>query len=242
MPFRRYRSKKLLLRVINALHKWHLKLRGTKKSTQRFSRKFSAKYHDLKGSPISNIGKSNILYKFRYINTYLSPSTSIGDEFIEEVPASSKVDFYIFLQSDNSDWPNLDMLCARKKIWANHLELDKVLPCPVVFPIKTKASSKDRNEAWNQLANMQTAQWLWLCSQGLPNLDYLLGILVDDDRWYVSVYVPRTNGLNTLFIGLPLGGRSDLAEMYKLLATLETLKEWSEEVYSPFVKNHMFQE
>lgn len=67
----------------------------------------------------------------------------------------------------------MESVCKAKNFRMNHMRTATVCKHPVAIPIKTKISLGDKDEGWHQLANLQTAQWLWLCRENPPDLAFL---------------------------------------------------------------------
>lgn len=156
------------------------------------------------------------------------------------VPLRGKADFYITLTDREYD---LRHMFADMGFPASPLTAGSVGQYPLAIPVTVAAASGDKTQVWHELANMLTAQWLWL--QGLhqaapPNLSFLLGIVVEDYLWYMGALVPSEGDTtNTVLIKLPLGSTRNLATVYKLLLSLELLREWTEQVYRPVVIEHI---
>lgn len=169
----------------------------------------------------------------------ISGTSDMHERYAFDVPIRSQVDFYITLPE--SDCKARDSRRMRDSMGfpVSHLGSGLVSRCPLAIPVKATVGTKGKG--LDDLANMMTAQWLWLREprNTAPKLSFVLGILIDCEWWYLAALIPCDDGPDKVVFLLPLGRTCGLAYMYKLLLSLRVLKDWAEQVYRPVVMEHI---
>ncbi|KAG9249477.1 uncharacterized protein F5Z01DRAFT_631660 [Emericellopsis atlantica] len=124
----------------------------------------------------------------------------------------------------------------------NHTDWGTLSKHPIAISVETKRHGEQYDAALLQIATWHSAQWRslrWGC-RNLRAIEFLAGIIVQGHDWQ---FVASTLGENDIAVvlrpPLQLGDTRSEQGIYKLLVSLQRLRQWAEESYWPAFKSDL---
>ncbi|KAF4885553.1 hypothetical protein CGCF415_v015357 [Colletotrichum fructicola] len=165
-----------------------------------------------------------------------------------------KVDFCVFLKQDT---PALRVAARTSPINSvNHTDYPALLSRPIFFSIETKDSGDKWVDATNQVTAWLVAQWDFLDDQvlraqgvdtskgsrpttsaaALSGLVFLPGIIVQGHNWHFVAVTRSADGRTRYWENTLIGTTQSIEGIYKVVAALQMLGCWAQEVYWPWLQ------
>lgn len=181
--------------------------------------------------PLSNL-KTSLIPKN-------STSAQILVEYKPNATRSKYVDFCIVFCPDKEEEKAIEAVASDKPVCSiNHSDLGSLATSPIAVSIETKTSSSNMKEGLVQLATWQSAHWRALRpyeddDQQVPRLiEFLPSIITHGHDWYFTATV-QVDGRARLYHKLNIGSTEDVVGIYRLLNSLQHLRQWLKNEYWP---------
>jgi hypothetical protein len=148
-----------------------------------------------------------------------------------------------------------DLLGELPEFSINHTDYEPLRHFPIAISIETKRPDGSEEEGSLQMGVWQAAQWNMLrtmARDGDPPLEFLLGIIVIGQDWYIAPTTREGNNtvgqhdpfrlrataksLQILWRDFPLGDTRDVTNTYRLIWALQRLVKWALDDYWPWYK------
>ena len=177
----------------------------------------------------------------------------------DNVKHEKRVDFCLALQAYDRPTVKLLRRTARNlpHETVNHTEFDQLSTRPIFLSIEAKGSDGNSTQALYQMSTWLSAHWIFLQSlldmkygkgqasraqhQMQNHLPFLPGIIISGHDW---TFVTATRGREReeggretdIWTGIHLGSTRSLCGIAQIIASLQTLAEWSVSTYWPWFK------
>ncbi|KAK5987432.1 hypothetical protein PT974_11559 [Cladobotryum mycophilum] len=205
--------------------------------------------------------------KFRHLVNFTNTTVaSIMPEYGIPT-TSKKVDFCIYIDPENDDetWKSLEpsVVALQIALPENALNFTDFIPLdrrPIALSIETKKPSEGFEGAKVQLSVWLLAQWTFLrCLAKPPGSSggegegdreeehgagswtellpaFLPGIIIQGHDWHLIITTPE--GEDMIFWGkVTIGSTSSSKGIYRIIRTLQVLREWAKESYWPYFQD-----
>ncbi|KAF4892660.1 hypothetical protein CGCVW01_v014211 [Colletotrichum viniferum] len=167
---------------------------------------------------------------------------------------NKRVDFCVFLKQDT---PALRDAAKKSPIKSvNHTDYPALLSRPIFFSIETKDSGDKWTDAVNQMTVWLAAHWDFLDDQvlraqgvdtsggsgpktsaaALSGLVFLPGIIVQGHDWHFVAVTRSADGRTQYWDKTQIGTTQSIEGIYKVVAALQMLGCWAQDVYLPWLQ------
>ncbi|KAI1593419.1 hypothetical protein PtrCC142_011319 [Pyrenophora tritici-repentis] len=177
----------------------------------------------------------------------IEPDSLLPKDYTGLSIESKMVDFAVYLDPDDTTHDALRQLAARDPFttasW-NHTCYPPLQKRPLAMSIETKLTGRDWDTAKIQMSIWVTAQLNkleQLVAQdggGLPGLPFLPVIVTQGHEWYFLA-ATRSKRETVLWEKVLLGSTQNALGVYQIIAALQVLGQWCEEVYRPWFRAHV---
>ncbi|EXA29073.1 hypothetical protein FOVG_19391 [Fusarium oxysporum f. sp. pisi HDV247] len=179
----------------------------------------------------------------RLVDYRYCPAAQIVSAFKPQGASSQHIDFCVHIRPEvlSDEQLAIDAVCIdRPNGTINHVDSGNLSKNPIVISIETKKHGEGFTKAVNQMATWHSAQWRSLCfgrcgGKALSRIEFLPGIIVQGHTW-MFVATVRRNERPILFHQMPLGDTETMMGIFKLLLSLQYLRDWAENTYWPAFK------
>ncbi|KAI2481043.1 hypothetical protein Ptr902_08069 [Pyrenophora tritici-repentis] len=177
----------------------------------------------------------------------IEPDSLLPKDYTGLSIESKMVDFAVYLDPEDTTYDALRQLTARDPFttasW-NHTCYPPLQKRPLAMSIETKLTGRDWDTAKIQMSIWVTAQLNkleQLVAQdggGLPGLPFLPVIVTQGHEWYFLA-ATRSKRETVLWEKVLLGSTQNVLGVYQIIAALQVLGQWCEEVYRPWFRAHV---
>lgn len=122
----------------------------------------------------------------------------------------------------------------------NHSDWGNFTRNPIVVSFEAKSSDMDADTSILQMGIWHSCQWRSLRTLAQrplkPELDFLPGVLVHGHEWSFVASVPGPAEQSILYTRQRMGTTEDAVGIFKLLGSLQLLRDWAATEYWPAFK------
>lgn len=197
------------------------------------------------------------------VNYMTCPTASIVREYLPPFCAPKKIDFCIYIDPANDETvSSTEMKSAvaatksrRPGATVNHTNYVPLSDRPIALSIETKKPGEAWEAALLQLGVWEAAHWnsvehLW-GKQGQQRddidpppplfLDFIPGIVIQGHDWLLVLSL-REDEKTILYSKISMGATNSLVGIYKIVHSLQVIRQWAADTYWPCVRQAILAE
>lgn len=176
----------------------------------------------------------------------LSVDATIASEYRRTNAPSKRVDFCLPIKlSEEEKEIVIDSCWTRPGHFINHTDWGDLRSSPIALSIKTMDDDGGGCKAFLHIGTWLSAQWRSLArgAKRPQKIEFLPGIVVRDDRWVlVACIAPQDDTEQpTLLRQIDIGSTDSVLGIYKLIASLQCLRNWAETVFWPAYREEILE-